>query len=184
MSFLEQALKDARTDDTPWTIVSMHHPPYSWGRHGNDWASHIYLTPLFEKYKVDLVITAHDHVYSRTHPIIKREAQATGNNYTQGTGPIYAVLGGGGRPLYQIPIDPPPAWLAMGESTYHLGIIDASNTTIDFRAIRLDGSTLDTFQIHVSDAAATAESTPTFAWSLLVAGLLALAVFVRRRGPS
>ncbi len=88
--------QDAQTDGTPWTIVMMHHAPYSWGDHGNDWAVHVNWNPLFERYNADVVITAHDHLYCRTYPVIAREAQANGTAYNQGVGPVYVVLGGGG----------------------------------------------------------------------------------------
>lgn len=182
-AWLEQALAEAQADERPWTVVYMHHPPYSWGRHGNDWASQIYWSPLFETYGVDLVVTAHDHLYSRSHPIVQRQATATGNEYRQGDGPIYVVLGGGGRELYQASPDTPPAWYAAGESVHHLGLFDIDGQGITYRALRVDGSTLDEFTIQ-SGAPADARAGPAPSVGLLMVLVAALA-FVRlhkRRG--
>ena len=57
------------TLDTEWTIVIMHHSPYSAGWHGNNSPVIENFVPLFEKHRVDLVLTGHDHDYQRTKPI-------------------------------------------------------------------------------------------------------------------
>lgn len=66
--------------DKKWKIVMMHHPVFS-VRSGRDnpfirWT----FKPVFEKYKVDLVLEGHDHGYSR---IASREKE---NNFTT---PVY-----------------------------------------------------------------------------------------------
>lgn len=52
-----------------WTIVMMHHPPFSAGNHGNDEDVQESFVPLFESYGVDLVLSGHDHDYQRSIPI-------------------------------------------------------------------------------------------------------------------
>jgi MYXO-CTERM domain-containing protein len=182
MQFVRQALADADSDGTAWTIVYMHHPPYSWGRHGNDWAAHVYLAPLFQEHEVDLVVTAHDHLYSRTYPVIDRQPQANGSAYEKGDGPVYVVLGGGGRELYTASGDTPPAWLAKGESVHHLGVFDVDADQIAYRAIRRDGSELDAFTITAPTGVADLleDPIPVPAW-LAVAGVVAAGLLRRRR---
>ena len=52
-----------------WTIVMMHHPPFSAGSHGSDEEVHRSFVPLFESHGVDLVLSGHDHDYQRSIPI-------------------------------------------------------------------------------------------------------------------
>ncbi len=54
-----------------WTIIYFHHPPYTMGSHNSDTETDLvsirtYLTPLFERNKVDLVINGHSHVFERS----------------------------------------------------------------------------------------------------------------------
>lgn len=179
--WLEGALRDAAADAAPWTLVLMHHPPYSWGNHGSDWVTHVYWAPLFERHRVDLVLTAHDHVYARTHPVIQREVQATTSPYRQGLGPIYAVSGGGGRELYDLPADAAPDWLAGSERTHHLALLDVNATAIAYQALRLDGSVLDSFVLERHDGPARGPvDSPAPGVLLALAGLAI--VVLRRRG--
>lgn len=182
LEWLRSALEAAEADATPWTVVFMHHPPYSWGRHGNDWATQIYWSPLFDEHGVDLVVTAHDHLYSRSYPVKGREPVATGNEYAKGTAPVYVVLGGGGRPLYTASDEEPPAWFAKGESVHHLGLFDVDEQHIAYRAVRIDGSTLDEFTITATGAAGTggSEAASALAMGALVAALLVGALQRRR----
>lgn len=64
--FLEDLLKGERP---AWTIVTMHHPAFSAGHHGDEPSVQKYFVPLFEKYGVTLVLAGHDHDYQRSVPI-------------------------------------------------------------------------------------------------------------------
>lgn len=57
------------TITTQWTIVILHHSPYSAGWHGNNSAVIDNFVPLFEKHQVDVVLSGHDHDYQRNLPI-------------------------------------------------------------------------------------------------------------------
>lgn len=63
--------------DTKWKIVMIHNPLYSPGKYGsrpglNDLALALrkIFNPLFAKYSVDLVFSGHDHVYSKSYPVL------------------------------------------------------------------------------------------------------------------
>jgi hypothetical protein len=72
--------------------------------------------PLFDKYGVDLVISGHNHIYSRTlplsfnklnisQPIIDQNSSSSNNNnsmFTNPNGTIFLVVGVGGAELYRI----------------------------------------------------------------------------------
>ena len=83
-SLAEQAAwleADLAASKQPWKIVYCHRPPYSSGMHGSDMNVRSMLSPIFEKYDVQLVISGHDHNYERI---------------TAQNGVTYVVSGGGG----------------------------------------------------------------------------------------
>jgi hypothetical protein len=68
-----------------WRFVFFHHAPFSDGFHGGYAPVRRVLVPAFERARVDVVFSGHDHDYQRTHPI---------------RGVVYIVSGGGGARLY------------------------------------------------------------------------------------
>lgn len=71
MKWLEQDLK---ANKQKWTIVYWHHPPYTMGSRNSDTESELRsirqnVVPMLEKYKVDLVLNGHSHVYERSQMI-------------------------------------------------------------------------------------------------------------------
>lgn len=77
-------------EDYDFTIVSMHKSLY--GDEKEDSAIkglRKIFTKIFDKYQVDLVISGHDHEYSRTKPIY--------NNFLKEKGTIYLDLGSSGN---------------------------------------------------------------------------------------
>lgn len=66
--------RDLAANRQPWTIVYFHHPPYTKGSHNSDTENELILlrqnlTPILERYKVDLVLNGHSHVYERSYRI-------------------------------------------------------------------------------------------------------------------
>ncbi len=106
--WLETELANARADKrVDWVIVCMHQTAVSTADHTNgadlgirqDWL------PLFDRYRVDLVVCGHEHHYERSHPI--RGAQDTetrtpipvqdhGDVIDTTKGTVHLVIGGGG----------------------------------------------------------------------------------------
>lgn len=61
-----EQLKQALSESTAtWKIVVLHHPPYSIRRKTNNIHLRWLLTPILEKYAVDLVLSGHEHGYAR-----------------------------------------------------------------------------------------------------------------------
>jgi predicted MPP superfamily phosphohydrolase len=75
--WLEQELSRS---NAPWKIVFGHHQIYSSGQYGLNQEFIQTLTPLFQKYHVQLYINGHDHHYERSKPI---------------KGTTYLICGGG-----------------------------------------------------------------------------------------
>ena len=62
-AWLEQTL--AKNEST-WVICTFHHPIYSTGKGRDNPLLRAAWKPLFDRYKVDLVLQGHDHTYGRT----------------------------------------------------------------------------------------------------------------------
>lgn len=72
----EWAERDLMETDRPWKIVVVHNPMYSPGKYGSYapiagvcYATREQFGELFIRAGVDLVISGHDHVFSRTYPM-------------------------------------------------------------------------------------------------------------------
>ena len=75
LAWLEE---DLATTDKEWKVVMLHIGAYSTGDHSHDASAkkiREILPPLFAKYKVDLVLQGHDHVYTRTMPYYYGEGE-------------------------------------------------------------------------------------------------------------
>ena len=55
--------------DATWTVVALHHPPYSAGWHGSELSVRAAFEPLFRRFSVDLVLAGHEHDYQRSRPV-------------------------------------------------------------------------------------------------------------------
>lgn len=73
---------DLGSSTAEWKIVIAHRPPFSSGWHGSDQEVQDLFVPIFERYRVDLVLLGHDHHYERINAI---------------NGVTYVIAGAGGR---------------------------------------------------------------------------------------
>lgn len=74
--------RDLAANKRPWTIIAFHHPPYTQGSRNSDTEQDLILnrerlTPIFERYNVDLVISGHSHVYERTYQMRGHRGMST-----------------------------------------------------------------------------------------------------------
>jgi hypothetical protein len=63
--------QDLAASTQQWTIVYWHHPPYTMGSHNSDTESELInvrqnFIRILERYKVDLILCGHSHVYERS----------------------------------------------------------------------------------------------------------------------
>jgi len=102
-TFVKNDLIQASSNSTIlWIVVYFHKPMYA------SPATHAALTdmratyqPLFDQYRVDLVLQAHNHAYERTKPL-RFDSVVTDNNttsYTNPSGQIYVTVGTGGKSI-------------------------------------------------------------------------------------
>jgi hypothetical protein len=119
--WLERTLAALAADPAVhFTIVQLHHGPFSSGPHGGNRIVRRDLVPLFARYHVALVFSAHDHVYERT----TRD------------GVHYVVSGGGGAPLHRF-VGPPAS--AVRCSCRHYCLLEIAGDTLHYRVFTPDG---------------------------------------------
>jgi len=122
-----------------WTVVTMHHPIYSskFGR-SNDGLRDA-LQPLFEKYRVDLVLQGHDHTYGRGSNL------PLGNGKKTIGGPIYVVSVSGPK-MYDLGLE---EWMQRGASNTQLyQIIRIDGGVLRFEAYTVTDELYDAFELH------------------------------------
>jgi 3',5'-cyclic AMP phosphodiesterase CpdA len=114
-----------------WRIAAFHHPAYTCGNYNSHEAVVKRWVPLFERYRVSLVLSAHDHNYQR---------------FAVRRGVRYVVHGGGGRRLYDLKSCPPgyPRRMAGREEHGFLYIVIRGNRLTGW-AVSLDGRRTDRF---------------------------------------
>jgi predicted phosphodiesterase len=95
-----------------WKVVFFHHPPFTSNRTSDSQMIQDQLRPLFNQYRVDLVINGHAHYYERTRNVITGTevgdqdicppvggTKTFDNTPRVNFGTIYLTTGGGGRSL-------------------------------------------------------------------------------------
>ena len=165
--------RDLAANKQPWTIVFFHHPPYTKNSHDSDLEGELalirqFVTPILERYKVDLVLSGHSHIYERSALMrghkgfsntfsTNRHVVNTANGRYDGTpnscayvnkseGTIYAVVGSSGQMAGRS--DPPHpssvyANVVVGGSL----MIEVENNRLDAKWIAADGLIRDQFTL-------------------------------------
>ena len=138
---LEKASKNKKID---WIIVMFHKPMYSpLSKQLEEYIVRDKYQPIFDKYGVDLVISGHNHIYSRTLPLsfnkidisqpIVDKNSINGNNssiLTNPNGTTFLVVGTGGDELYRIT-----------EKPYY--VANQYNEGFGFLDLKIDGKRID-----------------------------------------
>jgi 3',5'-cyclic AMP phosphodiesterase CpdA len=127
-AWLRQTL--ARSD-AEWRIAVLHHPPFTCGAYTSHPEVVARWVPLFERYRVDLVLAGHDHNYQRFAP--RREVR-------------YVVQGGGNFKPYALKRCPrgyPRRLRARKEHGFLYFVIGMNR--IDGYAVTLSGRRTDHF---------------------------------------
>ncbi|MBL9204068.1 MAG: fibronectin type III domain-containing protein [Opitutaceae bacterium] len=78
-----------------WTIITFHHPIFSPAKGRDNAELRAAWKPLFDEFKVDLVLTGHDHTYARSGDVSGRMSVGTLNvpqGYTQAYDPAIGTV--------------------------------------------------------------------------------------------
>lgn len=162
-----EALDGAKRGNIPWTVVGMHTTCLSVGRY--DCQSGNEFTNMLMAKKADLVLTAHDHNYQRTHqlglgaacPDLTPQTFLAGcrtdsdKTMVQGAGTVFATVGTGGVGLYDVDDNDSEigyfaAWSGRNQDP-SLGTLEVTATadTLSARFVPAEGYTFtDAFSIR------------------------------------
>ncbi|MDP1831617.1 MAG: metallophosphoesterase [Geothrix sp.] len=162
-AWLEADLKAAK--GAAWRIVALHHPLFQSSRtHADDqWMRPI--SPILEKYGVDLVLAGHVHNYQRTVPLRFRPTKVgprgkavageftvdqafDGKTVTRAKGIIHIVTGAGGAELYDSwQTDAKASWQpwtrAFISDRHSFTVLDVKAKTLKLRQLDTEGRELD-----------------------------------------
>jgi len=126
--WLEQLLKN---NPNRWTTITFHHPVLSTKKSRNNERLREHFKPLFDKYKVDLILQGHDHTYARGRD--------------QNKGPVYVVSVSGPK---MSAIDPQPWMTRTGSYTQLFQVIDVKPRLVSYRAYTVTGELFDAFDLE------------------------------------
>ncbi|HTN07438.1 metallophosphoesterase family protein [Agriterribacter sp.] len=121
-----------------WTCVVFHHPVYPVKANRDNKNLRENFQPIFNKYKVDLVLQGHDHAYGRGMQKIPMP-------YNSGTSPTMYVVSMSGSKMYA---DDKPAW--ADKSGGHLQLyqlITINRKKLSYRSYTVTGELFDAFEL-------------------------------------
>ncbi|MDP4238466.1 MAG: metallophosphoesterase family protein [Bacteroidota bacterium] len=148
--WLEDDLSKARKDkNIKWIILYLHHPLYSFGWSQVDgW--HERLAPLLDKYKVDLCLAGHRHVYER-HTAIRNDQvlpQKDDHIYQHPAGTVYITNGSaGGQPTGTGGSDMPSMVYTSKVKMYNFAIMMIEGNSIRYDVYDNHGVKIDYFKL-------------------------------------
>ena len=151
--------KTSKNHDIDWIIVHNHKPLYS-TRNDMEIAEELRNTyhPLFEKYKVDLVISSHNQYYERTYPLsynsesdedpIITSHNSESNYYNNPNGIIFLTAGTGGDELKDI-VDKEDYYVIQNDEEYGFLNLKLENNgkTIIGKFHSNEGNVIDNFEL-------------------------------------
>lgn len=123
-------VKVLKSIKTPWKVVYFHYPLFGSNPEDNEDLREV-LTPLFEKYGVQLVFNGHEHNYQRSIPI---------------RGVTYITTGGGGQQVYPF-LKSKPLYIARRGSIFHHIEVAVGAAFMVVRAIDRNGKVYDSTAI-------------------------------------
>ncbi|MEC9477274.1 MAG: LamG-like jellyroll fold domain-containing protein [Planctomycetota bacterium] len=144
VKWLENALA---ASESTWKVVYHHHPAWTSDEndYGNTWKGgsdqgyppvQKTLTPLYEKYGVDVVFNGHIHVYERTWPI------KNGKTVPAGEGVVYITTGGGGGSLENFA--PNRTWFSSNKRIgHHFMMVNVNGPEMEISAFDIEGRLFD-----------------------------------------
>jgi len=168
--------KDLAANQKLWTVVIVHHPPYSKGSHDSDsyYDSRGRMVnmrenflPILEKYDVDLVLSGHSHVYERSllshkqygysekFDALKHVVQDDLHTYTKCNekvpfaGTIYNVAGSSSEDSHGInPFDVKHPMMPLSFFTTGSLLITVEKEKMSVEFVMRDGEVLDRYSIE------------------------------------
>lgn len=135
--WLEKVL---RHNPQQWTFITFHYPVFSASARNEIGNLQKHWKPIFDKYKVDLVMQGHDHSYARganiPQGVTQKDAQA---------GTIYVVSVSGPK-MYELA---PKHWMQRAaENTQLFQIITVNNDRLMYKSMTVTSQVYDAFELR------------------------------------
>jgi hypothetical protein len=135
--------RDLASTKKPWKLVLMHKPPYYNNPMSMNTSVKAAFCPVFDKYHVDVVFTAHDHVIARTFPMKNGKPFS---NPKDGT--VYYITGRSGAKHYDL------LFSALWDEFFHNPrkkpcylSINVNKNKLNISVYNQDGSAIDSYSI-------------------------------------
>ncbi|HEX5026450.1 MAG TPA: metallophosphoesterase family protein [Agriterribacter sp.] len=135
MDWLEGLLKN---NPNRWTCVVFHHPVYSVKANRDNENLRVNFQPIFNKYRVDLVLQGHDHAYGRG----MKKIPMPGKNEESGT--MYVVSVSGSK-MYE---ENKQEWMDKSGGNGQLyQIITVDGEKLSYKSYKATGELFDAFEL-------------------------------------
>ncbi len=166
LAWLRKDLSQSRgSGQIDWTIVFLHHPPYSKGSNDSDKDPKSIqirqnFLPVLEDYGVDLVLSGHSHAYERSYLLAGHYEDSSGfkesyrlsdqspylkNLAGNKNGTVYVVAGSSGK-LSSGPMNHPA--ISTSQSSYGSLILDIDKNQLESKFLTDKGEIKDSFSIR------------------------------------
>jgi 3',5'-cyclic AMP phosphodiesterase CpdA len=128
-----------------WTICTFHHPIYSSAKDRDNPKLRALWQPVFDKYKVDLVLQGHDHTYARSG-LRAYENVPTGVSGREDNGATVYVVSVSGPKMYELKRG---EWMRRAaEDTQLYQIITVNGDRLRYEARTAVGNVYDAFDLR------------------------------------
>lgn len=121
-----------------WSVVTFHHPVYSTARGRDNKEVREHWQPIFDEFRVDLVLQGHDHTYGRTN-------LSSGTNAISPAGTVYVVSVSGPK-MYEI--DRKSVFARVAEQTQLFQVIHIDGDILNYEARTATGDLYDAFRLR------------------------------------
>lgn len=134
-----------------WTVVTFHHPIFSPAANRDNPHLRALWKPLLDEFRVDLVLSGHDHTYARTGDVEPRQSAGTTNfpsgyqqAYDPAIGTVYVVSVSGPKMYAQDHTD----WaVRRAEDTQLFQVISIDHDELRYEARTATGRLYDAFRL-------------------------------------
>jgi 3',5'-cyclic AMP phosphodiesterase CpdA len=141
--WLDQVLSN---NPNRWTICTFHHPIFSTAKDRDNPEVRAAWKPLLDKYKVDLVLTGHDHTYGRSGLEIPSNVATGLNIQSKESGTVYVVSVSGPK-MYNLNQKNRDAFKRAAEDTQLYQLITVDENELKFEAKTAKGELYDAFTL-------------------------------------
>lgn len=132
-------------DPCRWTVVAFHHPIYSTGKNRDNVELRRLWQPIFDRYRVDLVLQGHDHAYARTGLRTTSAADGGGTTPDAPGGTVYVNSVAGPK---QYAVARRPEHLRTAEGTQLFQVVSVDGDRLRLEARTATGDLYDAFELR------------------------------------